>query len=110
MGVVASLQHRNVTYVILGITAAQAGQQYNPVMEQSIRSYKPVSDPAVLNVQPPRLQLVTLSEAMTGSQFVQRYPSTVPAEQVYVINGIDAGSTLQRGDVLKRVMGGNMPK
>lgn len=108
-GLVASLQHQNVTYLILGLSAAQSGGRFNGVMDQSIRSFRALIDPALSNVQPARVQLVTLSEGMTGEVFVQRHPSSIAAEQVYIINGIEASTTLPRGMVLKRVVGG-LPK
>ena len=40
---------------------------------------------------------------MTGAQFVQRYPSAVSAEEVYIANGIDGGTTLARGTIVKRI-------
>ena len=108
-GLVASLRHQNVTYLILGLSATQTAGQYNVAMDQSIRSFKPLTDPALVNVQAARVQLVTLGEAMTGQSFIQRYPSSIPAEEVYLINGIDASTSLPRGTVLKRVVGG-LPK
>jgi hypothetical protein len=57
-------------------------------------------------VQPATVQLITLPEAMTGQTFLQRYPSSVDATQVYIINGIEATTMVPRGSVLKRVVGG----
>ncbi len=105
-GLVASLQHQNVTYILLGFTGSQNSATYNPAMEAAIRSFKPLTDPALVNVQAARVQLVTLPEAMTGQTFVQRYPSSVPAEEIYIINGITATTNLPMGMMLKRVTGG----
>jgi predicted Zn-dependent protease len=68
-----------------------------------MRSFRTLTDAAALAVQPMRVRLVTLDQAMTGTQFVQRYPSAIPAEEVLLINGIDATTALPRGMVLKRV-------
>jgi hypothetical protein len=57
-------------------------------------------------MQPARVELVTLDQTMTAQQFVQRYPSSVPAEQVYVMNGVEATTSLSRGTLVKRVVGG----
>lgn len=105
-GTVASLTFRNVTYMMMGIAAAQAPAQYLTEISSTIRSFREVTDPAVLNVQPARVQLVTLPEAMTGQTFMQRYPSTVDANQVYIANGIEAGTNLPKGMLMKRVVGG----
>ena len=54
------------------------------------RSFRDLNDPAIVNVQPARVQLVTLAEPMTGLVFTQRFPSSISAEQVYIINRIEA--------------------
>jgi hypothetical protein len=43
---------------------------------------------------------------MTVEEFVGRYPSTIPAEQVALINGVPTGSTLEAGRIAKRVVEG----
>ncbi len=108
-GLAASLQHQNVTYLIVGLTIAQKFDLNGPQIDASIRSFKALTDASLLNVQPARVQLVTLTEAMTGQTFVQRYPSSIATEQVYIINGIEAASNLSRGAIVKRVVGG-LPK
>ena len=105
-GLAAALSYGTVTYVLLGLTVPQVSAQHGPSIEATIRSFRPLTDAAALNVQPARIQLVTLAQDMTGQQFVQRHASTVPAEQVYLINGIEAATPLPRGMVLKRVVGG----
>ncbi|MEQ1693067.1 MAG: M48 family metalloprotease, partial [Gemmatimonas sp.] len=105
-GTAASLQHQGVTYLIVGLSATQVWAQHGPPMETAIRSFKALTDPSLLNVQPAKVQLVTLTEVMTGQTFAQRYPSSIAAEQVYIINGIEAATSLPRGMVVKRVVGG----
>jgi predicted Zn-dependent protease len=105
-GIATSVAHNGNTFLMLGLTVPQVAAQRGPELEAAIRSFRPLTDAAALNVQPARLQLVTIPDAMTGQQFVQRYPSSVPAERVYIINGIEANSTLPRGMQLKRVVGG----
>ena len=105
-GIATSLQHRDVTYLLIGLSASQVAAQHGPAMEAAIRSFRDLTDATLLNVQPARVQLVTLAEAMTGQTFVQRFPSNLPESQVYIINGIDATTSVPRGTILKRVVGG----
>jgi predicted Zn-dependent protease len=105
-GIVASLSYRNATYVLLGLVVPQVASQRGPELEAAIRSFRALADAAVLNVQPATVEIVTLSESLTGAQFAQRFPSSIPAEQVYIINGIEATTTLPRGTLVKRVVGG----
>ena len=92
--------------MLMGISAAQVAAKYGPLMESTIRSFRDLNDPALINVQPAKVQLVTLAEPMTGLVFTQRFPSSIPAEQVYIINGIEATTSMPRGAIMKRVVGG----
>ena len=105
-GLAMSLSHQNTTYLLLGIMAQQVASQRGAELEASIRSFKPLNDPTLINVQPARVELITLPSAMTAAQFMQRYPSTVPEAQVLIINGLSATSTLPRGALMKRIVGG----
>jgi predicted Zn-dependent protease len=105
-GLVAALQHGGATYMLMGIMTPQAIASRGPEIDATIRSFRPLTDPAALNVQPARVEIVTLPRAMTGQAFVQQYPSSVPAEQVYVINAMQAATQLPQGALVKRVVGG----
>ncbi len=105
-GLAASLSYRNTTYLLVGIMVPQVAAQRSAEVERSIRSFRPLTEAAALTVQPARVETVTLPAAMSGQQFVQRYPSSIPAEQVYVINAMSAETSLPRGALVKRVVGG----
>jgi len=108
-GIAATLQYENRTYLMVGLMSDAGAQKHGSEISGSIRSFRALTDPALINVQGALVQLVTLPEAMTGLAFTQRYPSSVPAEQIYIINGMQAGTNLPRGMLLKRVVGGLRP-
>jgi predicted Zn-dependent protease len=108
-GLVVGVAHRNQTYLLLGLTVPAVAAQRGPELDASMRSFRALTDQAVLSVQPAKVQLVTLPQRMTAQEFVQRYPSSIPAEQVYIINGVEAGTALAAGTLMKRVMGGVKP-
>lgn len=105
-GLAAAVSHGNTTYLLLGLMVPQVAQQQGPAIENAFRSFRTLTDAAALSVQPARLQLVTIDQPMTGAQFAQRYASSAPAAQLYIINGIEATTSLPRGMVLKQVVGG----
>ena len=105
-GIAGSVQQGNTTYLLIGIMAPQVAAQHGREIESAIRSFRALTDQTALNVQPARVELVTLPTAMNGQNFVDRYPSSVSAEQVYIINEMEAATNLARGTVLKRVVGG----
>jgi hypothetical protein len=49
---------------------------------------------------------VTTDQVMTGAQFLSRYPSSIPAEEVLLINGIESTTSVPKGTTLKRITGG----
>jgi predicted Zn-dependent protease len=105
-GLATALQYQNRTYLMVGLATQQGLQRSGSAIEGTIRSFRALNDPALINVQAALVQLVTLPDAMTGQAFTQRYPSSVPADQIYIINGITAGTNLPRGMLVKRVVGG----
>jgi predicted Zn-dependent protease len=106
-GLVTFLSYNNMTYAILGYTAAAAVQQHDAAFKSVTNSFGPLTDPAAANVQPAKIQLVKLDQPMTVEQFNQKYPSNLKAEEVALINGFDAPSAqMQAGQTYKRVVGG----
>jgi len=109
-GLVAFLSYRGTTYGILAYTAAGNLKTYDGAFRQAIGSFRELNDPAALNVQPARVELVQLEQDMTVTQFNQRYPSNIPIGEVALINGVEGPeATLRPGRLYKRVVGG-MPK
>jgi predicted Zn-dependent protease len=105
-GITVALQYENRTYLLTGLMTEAGARRHTSTIENTMRSFRALTDPALINVQGAELQLVTLPDAMSGQAFAQRYPSSVPADEVYIINGITAGTNLPRGMILKRVVGG----
>ena len=46
---------------------------------------------------------------MTLAEYYQQHPSTIPLEQVAIINGIQTDTKLVAGQKIKRVVGGVQP-
>jgi hypothetical protein len=61
-------------------------------------------------VQPARLELVRVDRDMSLAEFMQRWPSTAPVEQIAIINGLAKDGRFRAGDVAKRVVGGVKPQ
>lgn len=105
-GMICFIRFNNTTYGIIGYTPAQRYAAYQSVFRGSIGTFKELTDPSALNVQPARIEIVTLTRDMTIETFIQNYPSSVPAQQVMVLNDAPAGTTLRSGRLVKRVVGG----
>ena len=98
------IQLDGTTYRLLAITPSQLIQSYDGAFRGTIGSFARLTDPRALAVTPMRVRLVTLPRAMTLAQFYSQYPSTVPIEQIALINGMAASETIPSGTMVKRVM------
>lgn len=108
-GVTTFFTHGGTTLQLLGYTPAEKLATYNDAFRATFTSFAELTDPAALAVQPARIALVKLDAPMTVQQFHQRYPSTIPVEEVALINGVQPGDTLPAGRTVKRVTGGVKP-
>lgn len=105
-GLAAFVEHGGRTYQLLGYSAANRWSRFDQPITGSVNTFQRVRDPAVLNVEPRRIDVVELPEAMTLRDFARRYPSTVDLTTLALINQVDADSRLERGLEVKRVVGG----
>ena len=109
-GIVTFLSYNGNTYGLLGYAPSGKFNQYDQIVQQTIRSFGPLQNQAALSVQPAKLELIKLPRQMTLEEFNRQYPSTVPIEQLAIINELEGPTTtIPQGRVVKRVVGGRMP-
>jgi predicted Zn-dependent protease len=102
-GLVSYISYGGNTYQLLTYTPATQLDAYNATFQQVIGSFAPLTDPAILNVQPKKVEVIKLPSRMTLAEFNSRYPSSIPVEEVAIINGVETGTTLAAGTEVKRV-------
>jgi len=106
-GLAAFFTYNGTTYQVIGYAPAQRYEAYDQVFRSSIGSFKPVTDPRVLSVQPNKVHVVTLPQAMSLAQFAQRYPSAIPLAELAIVNQVeDPNAQLPSGALLKQIAGG----
>jgi predicted Zn-dependent protease len=108
-GIAGFVEYGGRVYQILGITRAQDWPAYQEALSAAVESFRPETDRRLLDVQPKRLEIVTLPAAMTLEEFSRQYPSTVDLNTLAVINQADAGTRFAAGEEVKRVVGGELP-
>jgi predicted Zn-dependent protease len=107
-GIAAFVEHNNKVYQILGYTSRSL-RQYDDVISSALGSFERVTDRRALDVQPKRVDVVSLSQPMTLDEFARRYPSTVDMETLAIINQADSNTRFPAGAEVKRVVGGELP-
>lgn len=92
------------TYQLMTYATAQSIRSYESAFLATINSYQRVTDAAVLNRQPERIEAVRLPSAMTFSEFLRRYPSKVEANEAALINQVgNLSERLPAGTWLKQI-------
>jgi predicted Zn-dependent protease len=103
-GIAGFISHEKRVYQLLGYTPSGVFARYQGDLQRAIGSFAPLTDPAVLAVQPNRLRIVTLKENMTVAEFHKRFPSQVDPGELALINGVASpASVLPAGSQVKRV-------
>ena len=108
-GAVLFVEHGGAVFRLLGFATASRWRSHQSAVLASIESFRPVSDPDVLGVEPARIEIVRLPSRMTLRQFIDRYPSTVSDDQIAMINRRTLDESVVGGTLLKRVAGGRSP-
>ena len=109
-GVVLFISHKGSVYRVVGYAPAARYQEYERIILKSLESFRPLTDPAALAVQPARLSLVEVERELTVEQFHRQFPSDIPLAQIALINGLRESSLIKAGQVMKRVTGGLRPR
>lgn len=104
-GEVAFLRYADQSYRIIGYAPESAWGRYASPVAATLSSFAAVTDPNVLNVQPLRLRIARVGEAMSLTTFVQRNPQPVDIEVLARINRVQPGAVMSAGTRLKTVVG-----
>jgi predicted Zn-dependent protease len=106
-GLASFISYGGNTYMFVGYTPQGKLSNYDETFRRTIGSFRRLDDPSKLNVRPAKVELVKLSRDMTLEQFNAQYPSSIPLEQLAIINELESPSTvLPAGRMVKRVVGG----
>jgi predicted Zn-dependent protease len=104
-GLVGFISYGEATYQVVGYTSAQGYADVQRALLDTIESFGPLTDKAALNVQPHRIDIVTLPRAMTVREFARAYPSKVDEQTLALLNEVaDADAQLPAGKRVKRVV------
>jgi predicted Zn-dependent protease len=106
-GIVSFISYGGQTFGLMGYTPAGKLGAYDRVFQNTIRSFSELRDASKINVQPARMELARVPRQMTLEQFNSQYPSSIPIEQLAIINELEGpASVIPAGRTLKRVVGG----
>ncbi|HYO16314.1 MAG TPA: M48 family metalloprotease [Thermoanaerobaculia bacterium] len=105
-GMAVFLTHEGKVFQLLALSTAGGWSRHEPTAETALASFGRLTDRSALDVQPRRLEIVSLPRAMTLEEFNRQYPSTVPLDTVALANHADPATRFAAGRLVKRVVGG----
>lgn len=106
-GLATFLQHGGKTYQLLSYTSGSKLQGYDRAFRSVAASFGTVTDPAVLNVRPNRIDVVRLNAPASLAQFNRTNPSAIPINELAIVNHVtDVNAVLPAGTTLKRITAG----
>jgi predicted Zn-dependent protease len=102
-GVASFMTHEGKVYGLIGAAKAEQVAAATPMFEATRASFGPVKDAALRKVEPKRLAIVEVTKATTLAELYPTLKATVPVEEIAFINGLEAGSKLAPGQLVKSV-------
>jgi predicted Zn-dependent protease len=101
--------HGTAVYQLVGYTADANWSGYDGPVNRAIQSFRPLTDRAVLSVEPWRLDIVTADRTMTPQEFAQRNAGPADAAQLALLNQVSEGGRIMARNLAKRVVGQPLP-
>ena len=103
------VEYGNTVYRLLGYGPEPAWSNNQAVVQRSLTSFGPLTDPSILNVQPQHVSLFTLDRRTTITELARQRPSPVPVATLALINQVSENETLEPGRIVKWVIGQRLP-
>jgi len=109
-GMVLFVEHGGTVFRIIGYAPEARWSTYQAAVERSLRSFAPLTDPAALNVQPQRLDILKLDRRTTIEALAGQRSSPASAATLALINQVELGTPLEVGRLVKWVIGPTQPR
>jgi predicted Zn-dependent protease len=103
------VEYGNSVYRLLAYSPEAKWSGYENTAQRALQSFGPVTDPAVLNVQPQHVDVITVDRRTTITALAHQHPSPVPVATLALINQVDATTPLEPGRIVKWVVGQPLP-
>jgi len=104
-GTVLFVEYGGAVYGIVAYAPEARWSTYQAVAEGAERSFRPLTDPAALNVQPRHMDIVTLVRTSTIGQMALERSSPISAATLAIINQVEVQTPFASGRLVKWVIG-----
>ena len=103
------IEYGSNVYRILAYGTEATWANNQEAARRALSSFAPLTDPALLNVQPQRISLYTLDRRTTITELARQRRSPVPVASLALINQVEENTPLEPGRVVKWVVGQPLP-
>ena len=103
------IQYGNHVFQVLAYGPQATWPANQGVAQRALSSFGPLTDPAILNLQPQHITLITLDRRTTIAELAHQRPAPVPAATLALINQVDPTTPLEPGQIVKWVIGQPLP-
>jgi predicted Zn-dependent protease len=108
-GTALFVEYGNNVYRVLAYGVEASWPTYQNAAQRTLSSFGPVNDPAILDVQPQRIALITLDRRTTIAALAAQRPSPASRATLALINQVDETTPLEPGRLVKWVVGQPLP-
>lgn len=103
-GTVAFIEHEGSVFQVLALSESASWGEQRETMEEAIGSFARLDDPKALAARASRVRVVRLREDMTLERFAAEFPSDAAVEMVALVNHVQPGGMLKKGQLAKRIV------
>ncbi len=108
-GTAVFIEYGRSVYRVLAYGTEASWPAKQDAARRAWSSFGPLNDPAILNVQPQHVALITVDRRTTLAELARRRPSPVPVATLALINQVDETAPLEPGRIVKWVVGQPLP-
>ena len=108
-GRVVFLRYGDNTFRLLGYAPESRWDARRDAVSGTLTSFRPLEDSRYLDVEPARLEIVTLRSSMSLRRLLEQRGATEWEEDVRLLNRLDGNPTLEAGRMMKIPVGGRLP-
>jgi len=104
-GMALFVEYRGGVFALIGYAPDARWPTYKTVVEGTLHSFQALTDPAALNAQPQRMEIVKIAGRTTIAALARQRSSPVSAATLALINQVALDTPLEVGRLVKWVVG-----
>ena len=108
-GIALFVEYGNNVYRLLAYGTEATWANHQATAQRALSSFAPLTDPALLNVQPQHLSVFTLDRRTTLAELARQRRSPAPVATLALINQVEENTPLEPGRIVKWVVGQQLP-